>query len=86
MVAMGNDHLSRNEIRKDAVQDTVQAAAGTVGQVASIVTTAVRDVAGVLGGFATEIFEIRDSARRASADQVSDQTADPGKARPEDVG
>jgi len=86
MVAMGNDHLSRNEIRKDAVQDTVQAAAGTVGQVASIVTTAVRDVAGVLGGFATEIFEIRDSARRASADQVSDQIADPATARPEDVG
>jgi hypothetical protein len=70
MVAMGNDHLSRNEIRKDAVQDAVQAAAGTVGQVASIVTTAVRDVAGVLGGFATEVFEIRDSARRASADQT----------------
>ena len=86
MVAMGNDHLSRNEIRKDAVQDTVQAAAGTVGQVASIVTTAVRDVAGVLGGFATEIFEIRDSARRASADQVADQVSDPASARPEDVG
>lgn len=86
MVAMGNDHLSRNEIRKDAVQDTVQAAAGTVGQVASIVTTAVRDVAGVLGGFATEIFEIRDSARRASADQVADQISDPASARPEDVG
>ena len=90
MVAMGNDHLSRNEIRKDAVQDTVQAAAGTVGQVASIVTTAVRDVAGVLGGFATEIFEIRDSARRASADQVanptSDPTSDPTTAAPDDVG
>jgi hypothetical protein len=75
MVAMGNDHLSRNEIRKDAVQDAVQAAAGTVGQVASIVTTAVRDVAGVLGGFATEVFEIRDSARRASADQTEGAAA-----------
>lgn len=86
MVAMGNDHLSRNEIRKDAVQDTVQAAAGTVGQVASIVTTAVRDVAGVLGGFATEIFEIRDSARRASADQVANPTSDPTTVAPDDVG
>ena len=27
-----------------------------------------RDVAGALGGFATEVFEIRDSARRAAED------------------
>ena len=63
-----NAHLSRNEIRKDAVQGAVQAAASTVGQVTSILSTAVRDVAGALGGFATEMFEIRDSARRATAD------------------
>lgn len=63
-----NDHLSRNEIRKDAVQGTVEAAAGAVGQVASIITTAVKDVAGAVGGFATEVFEIRDSARRAAAE------------------
>ena len=65
---MAQDHLSRNEIRKDAVQGAVEAAATTVGQVTSIVTTAVRDVAGALGGFATEVFEIRESARRASRD------------------
>ncbi len=63
-------HLSRSEIRKDAVQSTVEAAAGTVGQVTSIVTTAVKDVAGALGGLATELFEIRDSARRAAADSA----------------
>lgn len=63
------DSLSRNEIRKDAVQDVVQAAASTVGQVTTIVTGAVKDVAGALGGFATEIFEIRDSARRAAGDR-----------------
>jgi hypothetical protein len=62
------DRLSRAEIRKDVLQDTVEAAATTVGQVAGIVTTAVRDVAGALGGFATEVFEIRDSARRATED------------------
>jgi hypothetical protein len=62
------ERFSRAEIRKDAVQSTVEAAAGTVGQVATVLTTAVRDVAGLLGGFATEIFEIRDSARRAAAD------------------
>jgi hypothetical protein len=62
------DHLSRGEIRKDAVQDTVEAAATTVGRVTTILTDAVRDVAGALGGFATEVFEIRDAARRAAAD------------------
>ena len=60
--------LSRAEIRKDVIQDTVEAAATTVGKVTGIVTTAVRDVAGALGGFATELFEIRDSARRATED------------------
>jgi hypothetical protein len=65
------DRLSRAEINKDAVQDVVEAAAGTVGQVATIVTSAVREVAGALGGFATEVFEIRDAARRAGDDQAS---------------
>lgn len=68
--------LSKGEIRKDAAQDTVTAAATAVGQVSTIITAAVKDVAGALGGLATEIFEIRDSARRASLD--SDRDADPG--------
>lgn len=62
--------LSRNEIRKDAVQDTVAAAATTVGQVTTIITGAVRDVAGSIGGFATELFEIRESAKRAMDDEA----------------
>ena len=63
------DHLSRGEIRKDAVQGAVQATAGAVGQVTAILTNTVRDLAGAVGGLATELFEIRDSARRASADR-----------------
>ena len=66
------DRLSRSEIRKDAVQSTVEAAAGTVGQVTGIVTGAVRDVAGALGGFATEVFAIRDSVRRAREEHDPD--------------
>jgi len=62
------DHLSRTEIGKDAVQSTVEAAADAVGQVARILTRAVGDVAGALGGFATEVFEIREAARRASVE------------------
>lgn len=62
------DHISRAEIRKDALQDSVEITASAVGTVATIVTTAVRDVARTLGGLATDLFEIRDSARRAAAD------------------
>lgn len=62
------DRLSKSEIRKDAVQGTVEAAASTAGQVATIITGAVRDLASAVGGFATEVFEIRDSARRAAAE------------------
>jgi hypothetical protein len=63
-----DEHLSRAEIGKDAVQHTIEAAATTAGQVASIITGAVRDVAKALGGFATEVFEIRDAARKAGRD------------------
>jgi hypothetical protein len=80
---MRHDHLSRNEIRKDAVQGAVEAAAATVGQVTSIVTGAVRDIAGALGGFATEVFEIRESARRASLDQAADHAREDAGAGPE---
>ena len=67
--------LSRNEIRKDAVQDTVATAATAVGQVTTIITGAVKDVAGSIGGFATELFEIRESAKRAQDDEAQDDEA-----------
>ena len=66
------DHLSKAEIRKDAVQGAVEAAATTVGEVATILTSAVREIARSVGGLATEVFEIRDSARKAS-DENSDE-------------
>ena len=69
------DRISRAEIRKDALQETVEATATAVGSVATIVTTAVRDVAKAVGGLATELFEIRESARRAAADNDPDVPA-----------
>jgi hypothetical protein len=36
--------------------------------VATIVSSAVTEVVRAVGGLATEVFEIRDSARRASGD------------------
>ncbi|WP_036563755.1 hypothetical protein [Nocardioides halotolerans] len=62
------EKLTGAEIGKDAIQSTVEAAASTVGEVATIVTNAVRDVATALGGLATEVFEIREASRRASED------------------
>jgi hypothetical protein len=67
----GPDRLSKPEIGKDAVQSTVEAAATAVGEVASIITKAVQDVAGALGGFATELFEIKDASKKA-AEEHSD--------------
>jgi hypothetical protein len=48
-----------------------------VGQVTTIITGAVKDVAGTVGGLASELFEIRDGARRAAADQGEDEPQDP---------
>lgn len=64
----GPDHLSKGEIAKDAIQAGAEAAATAVGEVATILTRAVGEVAAAVGGFATEVFEIRDSSRRALAE------------------
>ncbi len=59
------DRLSKAEITNDAVQHTMSAGAETVASVMTIVAGAVRDVVDTVGGFATEVFEIREAARRA---------------------
>lgn len=66
-----DDRLSKAEIRKDAVQEIVGAGASAVGEVTSIITSAVKDVANAIGGFATDVFEIRDGAKRAA--RIADQ-------------
>lgn len=66
------DHISKGEIRKDAAQSAVEATASTVGQVSGIITGAVKDVAGAVGGLATDLFAIRDASRRAAEDNRSD--------------
>jgi len=69
-----NDRLSKTEIAKDAAQHTLEAGAETVASVTTIVAGAVRDVAQAVGGFATELFEIRDAARRARAESGLDSS------------
>ena len=70
-----DDRLSIGEIRKDALQETAQSVASTVGEVAAIISTAVKDVVGAIGGLATDVFEIRDGVRRAQAQ--ADETPGP---------
>jgi len=67
-----NDRLSKAEINKDALQETVEAGAQTVGQVMAIVTGAVRDITKAIGSFATDAFEIRDGVRKAKAQLDTD--------------
>ena len=66
------DHLSKAEIGKDAIQSTAEAAAVVAGEVATIITGAVKEIATSIGAFATEVFEIRESARKAAAEHAPD--------------
>ena len=72
------DALSDAEIGKDAIQSTVEAAATAAGQVATILTAAVRDVATAVGDFATELFEIREATRKAQDEAQPDDPSESG--------
>ena len=67
-----NDRLSKAEINKDALQETMEAGVQTVSQVMSIITGAVREVTTTIGGFATDAFEIREGVRKAKAELETD--------------
>jgi hypothetical protein len=54
----------------------VEAAATAVGEVATILTSAVREVATTIGDFATEMFEIQEASRKA---QEHEQGVDPSE-------
>jgi hypothetical protein len=72
-----SDRLDRLETRKDTIQVVIESGATHVGGIVSIVAGAVRDVTREAGDWATEMFEIRDAARRAQADAE-------GRAEPQD--
>jgi hypothetical protein len=61
--------LDRIETRKDTLQVVVESGATHVGQIMGIVVGAVRDVTHELGDWATDVFEMREAAKRAEADQ-----------------
>ena len=62
--------LERIETRKDTLQVAIESGATHVGQIMGIVAGAVRDVTRELGDWATDIFEMREAAKRAEADGV----------------
>jgi hypothetical protein len=63
-----SETLDRLETRKDTVQVVIESGATHVGGIVWIVVGAVRDVTRELGEWATDVFEIRDAARRARTD------------------
>jgi hypothetical protein len=63
-------NLSRLETTKDTLQVVVESGATHAGRIAVIVAGAVRDVTRELGEWATDVFEMRDAARRAREDPV----------------
>ena len=62
------------ETRKDTVQVAVESAFHHVGQIAGIITGAGRQITRELGDWATDVFEMRDAARKARADREHDAT------------
>ena len=61
--------IDRYERNKDVVQEIVESTATHVGRIATIITTAVADVAREVGDIVTDGFEMRDAARKAKADE-----------------
>jgi hypothetical protein len=63
--------LGDTETRKDTVQVAVESAFKHVGEIASIITNAGREVTREIGDWATEVFEMRDAAKRARDDRAT---------------
>jgi hypothetical protein len=58
--------VSKAEAAKDTVQVLTESAANHVGRIATIVTAAVRDIAHEMGEWASDAFEMREAANRAT--------------------
>jgi hypothetical protein len=61
--------LDKLETRKDVAQAVIESGVDHVGRIMGIVVGAVADVTSEIGGWATDVFELREAARRAHADR-----------------
>ncbi|CAM3969903.1 hypothetical protein ACXYTP_20020 [Tsukamurella ocularis] len=66
--------MGKLERRKDAAQETVESTAIRVGRIATIITTAVADVAREIGDAVSDALEMRQAAKAAAADEARTAT------------
>jgi hypothetical protein len=78
--------LERIETRKDTLQVAIESGATHLGQIVGIVAGAVRDVTRELGDWATDIFEMREAAKRAEADDRERRPVSAGELEPRQRG
>ncbi|MGV9298267.1 MULTISPECIES: hypothetical protein [Amycolatopsis] len=65
------------ESGKDTVQELTESAANHIGNIATIITGAVRDIARETGDWFTDVIEMREAAQRAKEDEARlDKTPD----------
>ncbi|WP_231855459.1 hypothetical protein [Tsukamurella pseudospumae] len=62
--------MGKIERRKDAAQEAVESTSIRVGRIATIITTAVADVAREIGDAVGDALEMRQAAKRAAADEA----------------
>ncbi|GAB3377521.1 hypothetical protein [Amycolatopsis echigonensis] len=58
------------ESGKDTVQELTESAATHIGNIATIITGAVRDIARETGDWFTDVIEMREAAQRAKEDEI----------------
>ncbi|MFB9930877.1 hypothetical protein ACFORO_33360 [Amycolatopsis halotolerans] len=58
------------ESGKDTVQELTESAANHIGNIATIITGAVRDIARETGDWFTDVIEMREAAQRAKEDEA----------------
>lgn len=69
--------MGKLERRKDAAQEAVESTAIRVGRIATIITTAVADVAREIGDAVSDALEMRQAAKAAAADEARQAAASP---------
>jgi hypothetical protein len=62
--------VSEAESTKDTIQVVTESAAEHVGKIATILTTAVQDIAREVGEWVSDLIEMREASQRAREDDA----------------
>jgi hypothetical protein len=68
-VRSGDEMVGDFESKKDTVQVVTESAATHVGNIAAIITGAIRDIARETGDWLSDVIEMREAAQRAKEDE-----------------